>query len=130
MPITEYIYCVARTPTTLDSFSAIAEPRRRQVLSVLAQGGAEWSVNRIVSSLGWPQPHVSKHLAVLRHVGLVTVRRQGRNRMYRLNGEQLKPIHDWAKSFERFWAGQLDRIKGRAERTAREHADRNSHKEQ
>lgn len=110
---------MARAPTTLDPFSAIAEPKRREVLCTLALGGGEMPVNSVVQSLGWPQPQVSKHLAVLRQVGLVSVRREGRKRMYRVNGEQLKPIHDWAKTFERFWSHQLDRIKMRAEAKAR-----------
>lgn len=107
-----------RAHTTLDSFNAVAEPKRRQVLDVLAAG--ERPVNDLVESLGWPQPQVSKHLGVLKKVGLVSVRRVGRQRVYRLNGEQLKPIHDWVKTFERFWTHQLDRIKARAEKKARE----------
>jgi DNA-binding transcriptional ArsR family regulator len=125
---------MARAPTTLDTFSAIAEPKRRQVLGALAKlgtavgggpggsagsGGGELQVNDLVKSLGWPQPQVSKHLAVLRQVGLVRVRRRGRTRLYRVNGEQLKPIHDWVKSFERFWTHHLERIKERAEKSAR-----------
>ena len=109
-----------RAPTTLDTFNAIAEPKRRQVLGTLADG--ERPVNFIVEALGWPQPQVSKHLAVLREVGLVSVRRQGRERMYSVNGNELKPIHDWVKTFERLWTHQLDRIKERAEKTARERA--------
>jgi DNA-binding transcriptional ArsR family regulator len=102
-----------RAPTTLDPFSAVAEPKRRQVLEVLAQG--ERPVNALVESLGWPQPQVSKHLGVLKKVGLVSERRAGRQRVYRVNGEQLKPIHEWVKTFERFWQHQLQRIKARAE---------------
>ena len=111
---------MARASTILDSFNAIAEPKRRQVLGALAVGGGELPVNAIVETLGWPQPQVSKHLAVLRHVGLVSVRRQGRERMYRVNGDQLKTIHDWTKTFERFWDHQLQRIKDRAEQMERE----------
>jgi DNA-binding transcriptional ArsR family regulator len=107
-----------RAPTTLDPFNAIAEPKRRQVLDALA--GGERPVNDIVRALKWPQPMVSKHLGVLKEVGLVSVRRQGRQRMYTINGDRLKPIHDWAKTFERFWTHQLDRIKARAERKAQE----------
>jgi DNA-binding transcriptional ArsR family regulator len=107
-----------RAHTTLDSFNAVAEPKRRQVLDVLARG--ERPVNELVESLGWPQPQVSKHLGVLKKVGLVSERRVGRQRVYRLNGEQLKPIHDWVKSFERFWTHQLEQIKARAEKKARE----------
>src|ERR1700682_1667102 len=98
-----------RARTTLDSFNAIAEPKRRQVLDLLAKG--EQPVNDLVQSLGWPQPQVSKHLGVLRKVGLVNERRAGRQRVYSLNCERLKPIYDWVKSFERFWVHQLDRIK-------------------
>jgi DNA-binding transcriptional ArsR family regulator len=109
---------VPRAATTLDSFTAIAEPRRRQVLELLALGGKP--VNDMVALLGWPQPQVSKHLGVLREVGLVNVRRQGRQRVYTLNGENLKPVHEWVKTFERFWKHQLDRVKERAESKAKE----------
>jgi DNA-binding transcriptional ArsR family regulator len=102
-----------RARTTLDSFNAVAEPKRRQVLEMLAQG--ERPVNDLVASLGWPQPQVSKHLGVLRKVGLVSERRAGRQRLYRLNGEQLQPIHEWVQTFERFWRHQLERIKALAE---------------
>lgn|SRR5438552_15420823 len=107
-----------RAPTTLDPFNAIAEPKRRRVLDLLARG--ERPVSDLVRSLGWPQPQVSKHLGVLRKVGLVSERREGRRRIYRLNGEQLKPIHEWVKNYERFWKHQLERIKARAEQKARE----------
>ncbi len=107
---------MARTPTTFDVFNAVAEPRRREVLSVLASG--ESPVGDIVSTLGWPQPQVSKHLQVLHQVGLVTVRRQGRQRLYRINGPEIKPIYDWAATFERFWDHQLAAIKKRAEQKA------------
>src|SRR5437667_1410961 len=107
-----------RAPTTLDPFNAIAEPKRRQVLDLLA--GGERPVNDLVEALGWPQPQVSKHLGVLKKVGLVSARRRGRQRLYRLNAEKLKAVHDWVKSFERFWSHQLRRIKDRAERKAAE----------
>ena len=107
-----------RAPTTLDPFNAVAEPKRRLVLDVLTKG--ERPVNDIVASLGWPQPQVSKHLGVLKKVGLVTERRAGRQRLYRLNGERLRPIHDWVKAFERYWEHQLERIKARAEQKLRE----------
>src|SRR5579863_6414842 len=107
-----------RSLTTLDAFNAIGEPKRRQVLDYLA--GGERPVNDLVDSLGWPQPQVSKHLGVLRKVGLVSERRAGRQRLYRLNGAQLKPIHDWVKTFERFWKHQLERIKARAEQKVHE----------
>lgn len=106
-----------RAATTTDVFNAIAEPKRRQVLGTLAHG--ERTVNGIAGSLNWPQPQVSKHLGVLRRVGLVSVRRAGRQRHYRVNGEQLKPIHDWATMYEHFWEHHLDRIKQSAEAKAR-----------
>lgn len=108
---------MARAPTTLDSFNAVAEPRRRQVLDYLARG--ERGVTDMVRTLGWPQPQVSKHLGVLRQVGLVSVRREGRQRMYRLNGQKLKPIHDWVKTYEQFWKQHLLQIKKRAEEKVR-----------
>src|SRR5438045_4129033 len=111
-----------RALAALDVFSAIAEPKRRQVLDLLARG--EQPVNGLVRSLGWPQPQVSKHLGVLREVGLVSERRAGRQRVYRLNGERLKPVHDWLKTYERFWQHQLERIKARAEQKAK--ASKNS----
>jgi DNA-binding transcriptional ArsR family regulator len=113
------MFCMARAATTLDSFNAIAEPRRRQVLDMLALG--ERPVNDMVALLGWPQPQVSKHLGVLRKVGLVQVRQEGRQRVYRLNGEPLKPIHDWVATYERFWRHQLVRVKERAEQKAKSH---------
>jgi DNA-binding transcriptional ArsR family regulator len=93
---------VARAATTTDVFNAVGEPRRRQILDVLA--GGERPVNDIVVELGLAQPQVSKHLKVLREVGLVDVRDEGRHRMYRLNGRPLKPIHDWVKSYEQAWS--------------------------
>ncbi|MBC7783341.1 MAG: winged helix-turn-helix transcriptional regulator [Burkholderiales bacterium] len=111
---------MARAPTTLDPFNAVAEPKRRLVLETLC--GGELAVNDIVGRLGWPQPMISKHLAVLKEVGLVNMRRHGRQRLYRVEGKKLKPIHDWIKAFERFWDHQLDRIKERAQRRAAEKA--------
>src|SRR5271154_5454615 len=108
---------MARAPATLDCFNAIAEVKRRQVLDVLGRG--ERPVNDLVQSLGWPQPQVSKHLGVLKKVGLVSERRVGRQRMYRMNGAKLMPIHDWIKTFEHFWTHQLDRVKAKAEARAR-----------
>ena len=99
---------MARTPTTHDPFNAVAEPKRRQVLEAL--GTAELSVNEIVNKLGWTQPMVSKHLGVLKQVGLVKERRVGRQRIYRVNPERLKPIYDWVSPFERFWADKFDRL--------------------
>lgn len=92
---------MARAATTTDAFNAVAEPRRRQILDVLAEG--ERPVNDLVEVLGLAQPQVSKHLRVLREVGLVDVREEGRRRLYRLNGLPLKPIHDWVKSYEESW---------------------------
>jgi DNA-binding transcriptional ArsR family regulator len=100
---------MARAATTTDVFNAVAEPRRRQILDALA--GGERPVNDLVHVLGLPQPQVSKHLRVLRRVGAVEVRDQGRQRLYRLNGRALKPIHDWVRHYERSWSerlGQLD----------------------
>jgi DNA-binding transcriptional ArsR family regulator len=114
---------MARTPTTADAFTAIAEPRRREILTALAaSGGAggERDVTWLVEVLGWPQPQVSKHLAVLREAGLVSVVRKGRRRMYSVNGRELRPVYEWVKSYERFWEHQLDRIKRRAEQKERE----------
>ena len=109
---------MARAPTTSDAFNAVAEPRRRQILDILAKG--ERPVNDLVASLGLAQPQVSKHLRVLREVGLVTVRGSGQQRLYQLNAERLKAIHDWVVTFEPFWDRQLDRIKERAERKVSE----------
>ena len=97
---------VARAATTADAFNAVAEPRRRQILDVLATG--ERPVNDLVDALGLTQPQVSKHLRVLREVGAVEVRDSGRQRLYRLNGEALKPIFDWVKDFERLWTERFD----------------------
>ena len=99
---------MARTPTTHDPFNAVAEPKRRQVLELL--GARELSVNEIVEKLGWTQPMVSKHLGVLKQVGLVSERRVGRQRIYRLNAERLKPIFNWLTPFERFWSEGFDRL--------------------
>ena len=112
-----------RAATTTDAFNAIAEPRRRQLIELLAQGGGRArAVNDLVDAVGLPQPAVSKHLGVLRKVGLVSVSKQGQHRLYRLNPEELRPVYAWIKEFERFWENQADRIKGRAERMARERA--------
>lgn len=109
---------MARASTTADVFNAIAEPKRRRVLDSLARGG-ERTVGRLVEELRWSQPQVSKHLGVLRKVGLVVVRRHGRERFYRVNGAELKAVHEWVRTFEKFWDDQLERIKERAERAAR-----------
>jgi DNA-binding transcriptional ArsR family regulator len=106
-----------RAATTTDVFSAIAEPRRRQIIDVL-RGGREHAVAELVDTLVISQPSVSKHLGVLRKVGIVSVTRRGQHRLYRLNAAELKPVHDWVKTYERFWSHQLDRIKARAEKRA------------
>lgn len=97
---------MARAATTADAFNAVAEPRRRQILDALA--GGERPVNNLVAVLGLGQPQVSKHLKVLREVGAVEVRRSGRQRLYRLNGEALKPIFDWVAEYERTWSERFD----------------------
>jgi len=104
---------MARAATTSDPFNAVAEPRRRQILTFLA--GDEREVGEIVVAIGIDQPSISKHLGVLRRVGLVRVRRNGRHRLYRTNAEALKPMHEWTETFERFWHHQLQRVKDRAE---------------
>jgi DNA-binding transcriptional ArsR family regulator len=123
---------MARAPTTSDVFNAIAEPRRRRIIEVLSRaprGRAErsnlpkgappgWSVNDLVEELHMPQPAVSKHLGVLRKTGIVAAEKHRRQRIYRLEGKELKPVFDWTKMFEQFWTQHLDRIKERAERRA------------
>jgi DNA-binding transcriptional ArsR family regulator len=99
---------MARAATTADAFNAVAEPRRRQILDTLV--GGERPVNDLVLLLGLAQPQVSKHLRVLREVGAVEVRDEGRQRLYRLNGRALKPIHDWVSGFERSWSERFDRL--------------------
>jgi len=99
---------MARAATTTDAFNAIAEPRRRQILDLLA--GGERPVNDLVHALGLAQPQVSRHLRVLREVGAVQVRDAGRQRLYRLNGPALKPVHDWVKSYERLWSDRFDQL--------------------
>jgi DNA-binding transcriptional ArsR family regulator len=108
------IALMPRAATTSDTFNAIAEPRRRDILDYLA--ARERSVGEIVIALKLPQPSVSKHLGVLRDVGLVDVRRDGRQALYRTNHEAIRPLHEWASQFQRYWQGQLGRIKQRAER--------------
>ena len=102
-----------RASTTSDAFNAVAEPRRRDILSFLAF--EERTVSQIVDALSLQQPSVSKHLRVLKDVGLVTVRRDGRNMLYRTEAVALRPLHEWTSTFERFWRHQLNRIKERAE---------------
>jgi DNA-binding transcriptional ArsR family regulator len=106
---------MARAATTADVFNAVAEPRRRQILTVLSDDRPH-AVGEVVGALRLPQPAVSKHLSVLLQVGLVSVERQGQMRMYRLNARELKPVHDWIKTYERYWNHQLSEVKERAER--------------
>jgi DNA-binding transcriptional ArsR family regulator len=99
---------MARAATTTDVFNAVAEPQRRAILDALADG--ERPVGELVSELGLPQPQVSKHLRVLREVGAVSVREQGRLRLYRVNGEALRPIHDWIRDYEQLWSDRFDAL--------------------
>ena len=108
-----YFLPMPRASTTSDAFNAVAEPRRRDILSFLALD--ERSVGDIVDALSLEQPSVSKHLRVLKDVGLVYVRRDGRHMLYRTNADAIRPLHEWTETFERFWRHQLTRIKGRAE---------------
>jgi DNA-binding transcriptional ArsR family regulator len=107
---------MARAATTSDAFNAIAEPRRRQILLFLAD--REYSVNEIVHGLRVDQPSVSKHLRVLRDTGLVRMRCNGRQKLYRTNADGIRPLHDWVSEFERYWTHQLNRVKERAEKKA------------
>ncbi len=104
---------MARASTTSDAFNAVAEPRRRQILSYLAL--RERPVGDIAEALGMGQPSVSKHLRVLQDVGLVEVRRDGRRMLYRVNADAIRPLHEWTGTFERFWQHRLHRVKERAE---------------
>jgi DNA-binding transcriptional ArsR family regulator len=116
---------MARAATTSDAFNAVAEPRRREILRYLAL--EERAVGDIVVTLRLRQPSVSKHLRVLRNVGLVRVRRDGRRMLYRTNAEGIRPLHEWAGEFERFWRHQLNQVKERAEaKASRGSADPNS----
>jgi DNA-binding transcriptional ArsR family regulator len=99
---------MARAATTADAFNAVAEPRRRQILDVLV--GGECSVGELVTGLGLAQPQVSKHLRVLREVGAVEAREDGRRRLYRLNGAALKPIHDWVQAYEETWSARFEEL--------------------
>jgi DNA-binding transcriptional ArsR family regulator len=113
------MYCgsVPRASTTSDAFNAVAEPRRREILLLLAP--RERPVGDIVAALRLAQPSVSKHLHVLRRTGLVRARRAGRQILYRTNAEAVRPLHEWTKTFEQFWRHQLTRVKERAEAQAR-----------
>jgi DNA-binding transcriptional ArsR family regulator len=108
-----YYLSMPRAATTSDAFNAVAEPRRRDILNYLAL--QERPVGDIVESLGLEQPSVSKHLRVLKDVGLVHVRRDGRHMLYRTNAEAIRPLHEWASTFERLWRHQLQKVKERAE---------------
>ena len=112
---------MARAATTTDAFNAVAEPRRRQILDALA--GGERSVNDLVELLGLAQPQVSKHLRVLREVDLVEVREEGRQRLYRMNGRSLKPIHDWVKNYEQLWSERFDALNELLEELKQEEHD-------
>jgi len=114
-----YVLVMARAATTTDVFNAIAEPRRREILGLL-NDGREWAVGDVVVRMKLAQPAVSKHLSVLRKVGVVTVVKRGQHRMYRLEAARLKQVSDWVKAFERYWTHQLSQIKERAERKALE----------
>jgi DNA-binding transcriptional ArsR family regulator len=114
---------MARASTTSDVFNAIAEPRRRQIVDLLALG-PEHDVTQLVLKLGLPQPAVSKHLGVLRKVGVVAVHKAGQRRLYRLNPQELKPVHDWIQNLDRFWTDHLAGIKEAAEQTAKQLAAR------
>jgi DNA-binding transcriptional ArsR family regulator len=116
-----YYPCMPRATTTSDAFNAVAEPRRREILNYLAL--QERPVGDIVLSLGLEQPSVSKHLRVLKDVGLVDVRRDGRRMLYRTNAEAIRPLHEWASTFERLWRNQLARVKERAEDPATKPAE-------
>ena len=111
-----------RAPTTADVFNAIAESRRRQIVELLARRGP-LAVGTLVVALGLPQPAVSKHLGVLREVGVVAVIKQGKQRVYHLEAQKLKTVRDWVKAFEELWGHQLDHIKERAEQRARAQAE-------
>jgi DNA-binding transcriptional ArsR family regulator len=112
---------MARAATTADAFNAVAEPRRRQILDVLSDG--ELPVNDVVQRLGLSQPQVSKHLRVLREVGAVDVREDGRQRFYRLNGAALRPIHDWIKTYEQTWTDRFGLLDGVLEELEKEEGD-------
>jgi DNA-binding transcriptional ArsR family regulator len=115
---------MARAATTTDAFNAVAEPRRRQILDLLA--GDELPVNDLVALLDLPQPQVSKHLRVLREVGLVQVRGAGRQRLYRLNGQPLKEIHDWVKAYEQSWNERFEALDELLEELKEEENDNGS----
>jgi DNA-binding transcriptional ArsR family regulator len=112
---------MARASSAADVFNAVAEARRREIIGLLSDG-REWAVNDLVARVAVGQPAVSKHLGVLRKVGVVTWVKRGQHRMYRLDAAELKPIHDWVKAYERYWAHQISRIKQIAEQKAMDKA--------
>jgi DNA-binding transcriptional ArsR family regulator len=118
---------MARAATTSDVFNAVAEPQRRKILTLLSKG--ERSVNDVAGSLHVRQPQVSKHLRVLKHVGLVKVRSEGQQRLYAINGKGLKPIHEWTKGFEQFWNESFDRLDAYLEELQRKEKSHGSKKE-
>ena len=118
IPLSEYIKSMARTKTTHDVFSAIGEPRRRELIELLVT--EERSVSELVDLTHWPQPTVSKHLGVLKQVGIVKERKDGRSRIYCVQPEQLQPIQDWIHSFEAYWGGTLDQLENYIERIKNE----------
>jgi DNA-binding transcriptional ArsR family regulator len=122
IPILEYYAAMARAATTADVFNAIGEPRRREIIGLL-NDGREWAVGDVVARVRIAQPAVSKHLGVLRKVGVVTVVKRGQHRLYRLRAARLKPVHDWVKTYERYWTHQLSRIKQRAEQKVMDRDD-------
>jgi DNA-binding transcriptional ArsR family regulator len=118
-----YRLAMARAATTSDAFNAVAEPRRRDILNYLAL--QERAVGEIVVTLGIEQPSVSKHLRVLKDVGLVNARRDGRQMFYRTNAEAVRPLHEWTSTFEKFWRHQLSAVKARAEQKEKESGKKN-----
>ncbi len=118
---------MARAATTSDAFNAVAEPRRREILLHLVT--AERTVSDIVIATRMEQPSVSKHLRVLRDVGLVRVRRSGRHMLYRTNGDAIRPLYEWTKTFEQLWSHQLSRVKERAEARAKERQNKTTDEE-
>jgi DNA-binding transcriptional ArsR family regulator len=119
------MFCVARAATTSDAFNAVAEPRRRQIIDLLADG--ERPVNDLVQLLGVAQPHVSRHLRILREVGAVQVRDDGRRRLYRLNARALKPIYDWVKTYQRVWSDRFETLDAVLNELKQEEAEAHDH---
>src|SRR5260221_1106425 len=122
IPILEYYAAMARAATTADVFNAIGEPRRREIIGLL-NDGREWAVGDVVARVRIAQRAGSKQLGVLRKVSVVTVVKRGQHRLYRLRAARLKPVHDWVKTYERYWTHQLSRIKQRAEQKVMDRDD-------